>query len=265
MNIKELLIPRSIGGTLSAIQYFSSKSPPSSIKGKAPLLISCHGFTGDKYEVERFPKVSKAFNQEGFDTLIFDFSGSGENPREVVTLSKQVRDLKDVHDWAEKQEYTWIALLGLSFGGLTSVAANLSDIKAMILWAPVLDYHETFENKNLNLFKALDNLWKRPLKLPTSGKGGKILVDKSFSEDLLKHDVKSLLKKQNIPTLIIQGTNDSVVKLETTRSAFKLFPRDDLHVLVEVEGATHDFNNKHLDQFIAISINWMTKIMNIAT
>ncbi|MHA1689078.1 MAG: alpha/beta hydrolase [Promethearchaeota archaeon] len=260
MMEEKILISRSVGGTLSAVIYTTPEPFVFGEKEKAPLIIMCHGFTGDKYEWGRYPRAAKIFNEEGFDALIFDFSGSGENEREVVTLSKQVMDLTDVHFWAKEQGYTWIALLGLSFGGLTVLVSNLPDIKTMVLWAPVLNYRETFEDKKLNLFKVLDNLRKRPLKLPSSGMGGKILIDKSFSEDLLNFDVDSLLRVHEIPTIIIQGIEDSVVKAESTRSAFSLLPLDKGHQLIEIKGAPHDFDNEHLEQFINVSLEWLKRI-----
>ena len=262
MSEKRVTIPKSSSGHLNGIHYFSKTQPSLNNKEKSSIIIMCHGFTGDKYEWGRYPKTAKAFNKEGFDIIIFDFSGSGENERELVTLSKQVQDLKDVFSWVREKGYKWIAVLGLSFGGLTCVAANLSNINTMILWAPVLDYKETFEDEKLNLFKILDNLWKRPLKLPSSGKGGKILVDKSFVEDIITYDINSLLKTLTIPTLIIQGTEDPVVNPKTTRKAYKLMSNDELHDMIEIKGATHDFDGKFLQQFIDSSINWLKKIQS---
>ncbi|MHA1805315.1 MAG: alpha/beta hydrolase [Promethearchaeota archaeon] len=257
---EKFFISKSVGGTLSAVLYTTHEPFIFDEKEKAPLIIMCHGFTGDKDEWGRYPRAAKIFNEEGFDALTFDFSGSGENEREVVTLSKQVRDLTDVHSWAKELGYTWIALLGLSFGGLTVLVSNLPEIKTMVLWAPVLYYRETFEDEKLNLFKILDNLHKRPLKLPSSGVGGKILVDKSFSEDLLSLDIDSLLRVHEIPTIIIQGTEDTVVKAESTRRAFSLLPPDKGHQLIEIKGATHDFDNAHLEQFINVSLEWLKRI-----
>ena len=68
--------------------------------------------------------------------MTLDFSGSGENERELITLSKQARDLEDVYDWVKTQGYSNIAAIGLSFGGLTLLVANLPEIKTKVFWAP---------------------------------------------------------------------------------------------------------------------------------
>nr|MDO8116396.1 alpha/beta fold hydrolase [Candidatus Sigynarchaeota archaeon] len=114
---QELDIPRRAGGTLKAVLFLAGSA---SGKKGSNLVILCHGFSGDKYEWNRFPMAASSLNSEGHDALIFDFSGSGENPREPVTLSQQVRDLEDVHAWAVGQGYKKTATIGLSFGGITS-------------------------------------------------------------------------------------------------------------------------------------------------
>ena len=133
---KKILITRSVGGHLHAV-HFLSRGENSSEKDEIfPFVILCHGLTGDKYEWGRFTKTAKALNEEGFDALIFDFSGSGENERESITLSKQVKDLEDIYTWAKNKGYTRIAVIGLSFGGLTALVAELPGIKTYVFWAP---------------------------------------------------------------------------------------------------------------------------------
>ena len=127
------LIPRSVGGHLHAVHFTNEKSEDSK---RNPFVIICHGFTGDKYEWGRFTETAIALNKVGFEALIFDFSGSGENEREFITLSKQARDLEDVHDWVKNQGYSNIAVIGLSFGGLTLLVANLPEVKTKVFWAP---------------------------------------------------------------------------------------------------------------------------------
>ena len=259
MSEKKLLIPRNDGGNLKAVHFFTKNLVFKKGDKKSPLVILCHGFTGDKYENGRYPKTARALNEAGFDTLIFDFSGSGENERELVLLSKQVKDLESVYRWAEKQYYSWIALVGLSFGGLTTFVTNLPSVKAIVLWAPVLYPTRVFEDEKLNLFLAIKSLRKRPLKLPSISEKGPILVDKSFADDLSRYDLIFRLKSFTIPTLIVQGTTDTVVKLIDTREAFSYFPRNKLHKLIEIPNATHEFDGVQLDEFIKQTIDWLKK------
>jgi len=248
---KKILIPRSVGGNLHAVHFLSEKEYSYLINGKNPFVILCHGFTGDKYEWGRFNKTVEALNGEGFDAVLFDFSGSGENERELITLSKQAKDLEDVYKWAQDQGYKWIAVLGLSFGGLTALIATLSDIKTYIFWAPAFFIKD--------LFSAMKKNKEKKHSLPSSGEYGPIIIDYTFVEDLLRYDIESYLKNLESPALTVQGTRDKSVRPFQTRKAFSIMPQDKNHNLSEIERATHNFDGIYLDKFIEITIAWIKK------
>jgi len=248
---KKLLIPRSVGGHLHAVHYLSRGEYSTKDDERLPFVIICHGFTGDKYEWGRFPKTTKALNEAGFDALIFDFSGSGENEREFITLSNQARDLEDVYAWAKNQGYSWIAAIGLSFGGLTLLVADLSEVKTLIFWAPA------FHLKNMFSPHAQENLKRKPLILPTSGKGDPIKINNTFVEALSKYNTINYLQNLTIPALIVQGTKDRAVRPRNIREAFKEMPQDNHHKLIEIDKAGHDFDGAHLTEFIEVTINWL--------
>ena len=246
---KNVLIPNAERSDLHGVFYFALEENPSN---RPPILIMCHGFTGDKYERGRFPETAKVLNKEGYDALIFDFSGSGENEREPINLSKQANDLENVYSWVKNQGYPKIAVLGLSFGGQTVLKAKLPGIISYIFWAPLTLLHTNGDQSDW--FKDIE---KGPVEIPTSGEGEPVIIDMSFVMDIAKFQVRSALKNLNPPTLIVQGTKDKQVPLELTKKAFKLMPQDDNHKLVEVQDATHDFNEKHLKEFIKETVSWL--------
>ena len=248
---KKILIPNPERSDLHGVFYFASEKNPSN---KPPILIMCHGFTGDKYEWGRFPETAKALNNEGYDVLIFDFSGSGENKREPVSLNKQAEDIENVFGWVENQGYSQIAVLGLSFGGLTVIKASLPRTITYILWAPPLLLHTTSDQ--VDWFKDID---KGPVELPTSGEGDPIIIDMNFVMDVANFRIRSALKKHVTPTLIVQGTADEKVPLELNKKAFNMMPQDGDHKFVEVQGATHDFEETHLQIFIRETVDWLKK------
>ena len=251
MKEKKVLIPNADRSELHGVFYFALEENP---LNKPPILIMCHGFTGDKYEWGRFPETAKILNKEGYDALIFDFSGSGENNREPINLSKQSNDLENVYRWVKNQGYSRISVLGLSFGGLTTLKANLPGIITKLFWAPPLLLHTTGDQADW--FKDLD---KGPVEIPSSGDLAPIIIDMSFIMEFAKFRVKPALKKLVTPTLIIQGTADESVPLELTKKAFSFMPQDDHHKLVEVKDATHDFNEEHLEIFIRETLEWLKK------
>ena len=249
MKEKRVLIPNAERSALHGIFYFALEE---NLSIKPPILIMCHGFTGDKYEWGRFPETAKALNKEGYDTLVFDFSGSGENKREPINLTKQAIDLENVYIWVKNQGYSKIAVLGLSFGGQTVLKAKLPGIISYILWAPLTLLHTTGDQTDW--FKDIE---KGPVEIPTSGDGEPVIIDMSFVLDIGNFHVRPALKKLYPPTLIIQGTADEQVPLELTKKAFRLMPQDENHKLVEVQDATHDFEERHLQKFIRETVDWL--------
>ncbi|MFX1339127.1 MAG: alpha/beta hydrolase [Promethearchaeota archaeon] len=251
----QLLLPRSVGGILHAVHFLCQEESSFKSEKKPPFVIICHGFTGDKYEIGRFPATAKALNEVGFDALIFDFSGSGENERETLTLSKQVRDLEDVYAWAKNQGYSWIAVIGLSFGGLTILVANLPGIRTLIFWAPAFYMRKFFTSS------TEENLKRKPFTIQSSGDYDPITIDITFVESLAGYDVNSYLQKLETPTLIILGKKDGTIGPRDIRKGFKLLPQDEHHKLIEIENATHDFEDEHLTLFIEASIKWLKKYL----
>jgi pimeloyl-ACP methyl ester carboxylesterase len=246
---KKVLIQSKTGSTLHGVLYLQGDD---SIKES--IVIMCHGFTGDKYEWGRFPEMARRCNQEDYDGLIFDFSGSGENKREPITITKQIIDLESVYAWVKSEGYKRTAVLGLSLGGLTTLGANLSDVEAYVFWAPVTFLHTT--NDQTSWFKDIRN---GPVEIPTSGESGPIIIDMNFVIEFGKFRVKPALKGLDKPTLIVQGTMDESVPLELTRKAFKMLPENTKNKFIEIEGAGHDFEGEHLEKFIDTTIQWLKK------
>jgi len=50
---------------------------------------------------------------------------------------------------------------------------------------------------------------------------------------------------------------DDKTPLKLAKKAFSLMPQDDNHKLVEIQNATHDFEEKHLQEFIKETVNWL--------
>ena len=225
---------------------------------KSPLVILCHGFTGDRKEWGRFPNMARILNQNGFDALTFDFAGSGENHREPVTLSQQVGDLLDVYSWTKIQQYTEISILGLSFGGLTLLYAELLDCVTHIFWAPAFYVYRDIKKYQKFQMKVASLLKITPIKIK-SGSGKSNLIEKPFLTELMatKLTIDEKLTNLHIPTLILHGGDDNTVNPSYSADAFKVMPSDVNHKRIEIEGADHDFKEEHLEMFIEKSIEWL--------
>ena len=250
MNEHKLTISSKSGESLNAILYESSPED----KNKPPLLIMCHGFTGDKFEHGSFPSTAKVANVEKIDVLIFDFSGSGENRRVPIRLYQQIDDLESVFQWSRDQGYEDIAVLGLSFGGLTLIGADLPGINLYVFWAPVLFLHTTGERTSY--FKDLD---KGPVEVPSDAIGGPVIIEMSFLTDFAKLNVKKHLKKVEVPVLMVQGTADEETPHELTKKAYEQLPSNENHAFITVQGAPHNFTEEYEKEFINPTVEWLAK------
>lgn len=244
---KKVLIKSSTGSVLHGIHYMESNESE-----KTSILIMCHGFTGDKYEHGHFPALAKACDGIGIDGLIFDFTGSGENERVPVTLFKQIADVESVYNWVQNLGYQNIALLGLSFGGLTILGTNIPGIKTYIFWSPVLFLHTT--DDQADWFK---DLAKGPVEIPSSIEGKPIIIDMTYMTDFAKLRVKNHLKKLYHPVLIVNGTSDEKTPCELTRKAFNFLPNREENKFVAVKNATHEIEGEYLNDFIKHTIDWL--------
>ena len=225
------------------------------------LIILCHGFKGDKSEKGRFTATVQQLNQNGFHALVFDFSGSGENRREPILLSRQVTDLEDVARWATANGYGDIGTIGLSFGGITALMADLPHRKAAVFWSPALYPQKSASLLEHLLAKVMRRFPSVTVKRPSSGNFPPIVVNAAFTEEVFNLDTDRYLKRFATPSLILQGRKDTVVRPENTRRAFSQMPQDADHQYIEVEGAAHDFDGDDLTPFIRHTAAWFSRYL----
>jgi alpha/beta superfamily hydrolase len=212
------------------------------------LVILCHGFTGNKQESGRlFVLTARALQKAGINALRFDFMGSGDSSGDFNQMSPntQIQDALDVLKWSQRR-YQKIALLGLSFGGATTIcAAHQAHPRpdALLTWSSVPSF----------------NWWRSK---PPSGEepqpGNPLRTGKRFFTDRPKVDVPEAYVALDIPRLQIQGDHD----LAEFRERFAAYwPKNDPLVRhLVVPGADHVFTTwQHRRTVIAESVRWLKK------
>ena len=212
------------------------------------LVILCHGFTGNKAESGRlFVQIARALQKAGINALRFDFMGSGDSSGDFnqMTPNTQIQDALDVLKWARRR-YKKIALLGLSFGGATSIcAAHQASPRpeALLTWSSV---------PSLRWWRTKPPVGEEPQS------GNPLRTGKRFYSDRPKIDVPQAYLALDIPRLQIQGDLD----LPEFRERFAAYcPQNDPLVRhLVVPGADHVFTTwKHRRLVIAESVRWLKK------
>lgn len=208
-----------------------------------PAVIMFHGFTGDKLGSHRsFLKLSRLLTGKGMVAVRFDFSGSGESDGdfEEMTFSGEVAEAEAILNYTRNLpdvDPNRLGIVGHSMGGaVAAILAGLrcNEIKALVLWAAA----------GVDLMKGL---------LQTKIEGGELFHDDrgcydlgglwlngEFGNDLEKWDAYRTIKEFTGEALIIHGSNDETVPVETAHQYQEALAG---HCRLQIiEGADHSFN-----------------------
>jgi uncharacterized protein (TIGR00369 family) len=70
---------------------------------------------------------------------------------------------------------------------------------------------------------------------------------------------RKLLAEFTLPSLIIQGVEDTTVQAEYSRKMINLMPKDEHLKLVEISDTDYDFKNEYLKLYIEHTLIWLLK------
>ncbi len=210
-------------------------------QGPFPAVCFFHGFTGNKAEAHRiFVATAEELVKRGIAALRFDFRGSGDSEGEFVdmTFSSEVSDaLKAVEYLQSRNDISSIAVLGLSMGGAiaATVAGELEDLKAVVLWSAVGNFMDCYVGDNV----------KEAAKNGFPIEWGGYQIGEDFVLDIVKHKPFESISKTKAPVLIVHGTKDMAVQTEQAYKYQEVLENAKVpHKVHIVEGADHCYCRK---------------------
>ncbi len=121
--------------------------------GRWPCLITAHGLLSSK-ESDKYLALAEAGTAAGLAVCRFDFSGCGESEGalESRTVGSWVNDLHAVMGNLRRDPACdgRLAVMGSSLGGFIAgtVAANRTDLRAIVSWAAPADLHDLAERED---------------------------------------------------------------------------------------------------------------------
>jgi alpha-beta hydrolase superfamily lysophospholipase len=231
--------------SLDGLRLAGTTMVPDNPVGRAVVMV--HGGGVTREEGGFFTRLAAGLAEAGVASLRFDLRGHGESEgrQEELTLAAILNDIRVAV--AHAQEVTGVgrvSLLGTSFGGGICgyyAAKRPDEIARLVLLNPQLDYKKrTIDSRPYWVNDYLSDEAGRQLteqgyiQFTPTLRHGRAIFNEVF---WLRPD--AVLEEISAPTLIVHGTKDTFVPVESSRHAVTKLKAE--HRLVEIEGAQHGF------------------------
>ena len=226
------------------------------VTGEPLLLI--HGFGGNK---DNFTRLANQL--EGYHLIIPDLLGFGESSKPMTADYRSEAQATRLHELLQAKGLTSnIHVGGNSMGGAISVAYAAKypkDVKSLWLvesagfWSAgvpkslegaTLENNPLLINNKEDFYKMYDFVMYKPPYIPKSVKAvfaqeriNNKELDAKILEQIVTDSVEErakIIAKYNIPTLVVWGDKDQVIKPETTELIKEIIPQAQVIIMPEV-------------------------------
>ncbi len=229
------------------------------VSDKRPGIVLVHGFTGNKNEtMGLFVDIAESLHSHGMNVLRFDLTGIGESGGDfsLSTPKTMAMDVRHAINYMKAIDYvddTRIGVVGMSLGGLNSVMAWEQDVEVMVLLAPVLDPNHLYQ-----MYDAMGYLDDARKEGFFEEKGIKIGME--LFNRMRDLDAKPFMRLVKCPTLIIHGSWDKTIPLDSSRKNIQHFGgKKDLKV---IRGTGHGFGGERVRKEVNREIlSWFSKYL----
>lgn len=201
-----------------------------------PCILYLHGFgseqTGEKADFFRQQAL-----EGGFSFCSFDFQGHGQSGGDLrgLTLTRNLADVRRVHDFLRARGHERLLLLGSSMGGGTALwysAVYPEEIVAGLHIAPALEM-----DRGLLTWAGPERarLWEETGTLQFQNEWISCELGWPLIEDLRAHPMETLLTRYRTPCLLLQGKQDTSVSWRSVLdfATHCAFSEIELHLFVD--------------------------------
>lgn len=203
--------------------------------GATRWALITHCFTCTK-DLRSLKVIAKSLTALGFGAMRLDFSGLGESGGEFhhTTFQTNIEDIQDAAAFM-KSEYAEPELgIGHSLGGAAFVhaAKALPGLKALVTIGTPFEPEEIRRHFEANV-PEIESSGSAEVQLA----GRPFIITREFLEELEGKSLAPVLSELQIPLLVVQPTEDSVVDPKNGEKIYeaKVGTRE----LLEVEGTNH--------------------------
>lgn len=221
-NPKNIEIPGTRGNIPATIQL-----PAKSARGEElPLVVLCHGFTGNRRGDGHFAPLAEDLAAHGIATVRLDFAGCGDStePYANYTLANMAADVDSVIGYMQATYGTGkTALVGHSMGGrLASLYPQLGQypVTALALWSPANGTGlQGLEFLSIDNFAAVEELAARADAEGSVAAWG-VELSAAYIDGMRDSDPNAALQESGLPVLLTYSGNERILS-DTTQTETK--------------------------------------------
>lgn len=221
-NPKNIEIPGTRGNIPATIQL-----PAKSARGEElPLVVLCHGFTGNRQGDGHFAPLAEDLAAHGIATVRLDFAGCGDStePYANYTLANMAADVDSVIGYMQATYGTGkTALVGHSMGGrLASLYPQLGQypVTALALWSPANGTGlQGLEFLSIDNFAAVEEMAARADAEGSVAAWG-MELSAAYIDGMRDSDPNVTLQESGLPVLLTYSGNERILS-DTTQTETK--------------------------------------------
>lgn len=247
-NPKNIEIPGTRGNIPATIQL-----PAKSARGEElPLVVLCHGFTGNRQGDGHFAPLAEDLAAHGIATVRLDFAGCGDStePYANYTLANMAADVDSVIGYMQATYGTGkTALVGHSMGGrLASLYPQLGQypVTALALWSPANGTGlQGLEFLSIDNFAAVEELAARADAEGSVAAWG-VELSAAYIDGMRDSDPNAALQESGLPVLLTYSGNERILSNTTqteTKAAVESLP-DGQVVLNPFVNGDHNYTSE---------------------
>jgi uncharacterized protein len=219
---------------------------PSSVRGPAVVLV--HGGGVTREEGGFFARLASGLAEAGLPSLRFDFRahGDSEGQGEDLTIAGVANDIRAaIINVREMTGSGPVSLIGASFGGGISAffAARYPDqVSRLVLFNPLLDYKKRFidDKPEWDGDQISEQAGQKLTAQGFLAHSPAFKLSRALLNEIFYLNPRQALSELTAPTLLVHGTRDTFVPVESSRAAAGQITRAEGQ-LIEIDGAQHGF------------------------
>lgn len=227
--------------------------PAKSARGEElPLVVLCHGFTGNRQGDGHFAPLAEDLAAHGIATVRLDFAGCGDStePYANYTLANMAADVDSVIGYMQATYGTGkTALVGHSMGGrLASLYPQLGQypVTALALWSPANGTGlQGLEFLSIDNFAAVEELAARADAEGSVAAWG-VELSAAYIDGMRDSDPNAALQESGLPLLLTYSGNERILSDTTqteTKAAVESLP-DGQVVLDSFVNGDHNYTSE---------------------